>query len=95
MITLTVAEILDLARFAGIPIADGYKLDEDEGEAEIAIVDCPTEGILNDEGQREHTKYVAYFTDCPDDGSSSLGVPLAITADGVPKDPTSRLYADD
>lgn len=41
MLTLTVAEIKDLAECAGLVLKEGCEPDADELETEISIVDCP------------------------------------------------------
>ena len=77
MITLTVREIYDLACAAGLTINHNpmFMPDDDEMEAELTIVECPKEGVLNDDGKFEHYTYIAYLSEYPEEGSFSLGEP--------------------
>jgi len=79
MITLTVNEIYDLARFAGFPLDENVKPDEDEGESTITIGDCPDKG-LSDEGDQVCRKYrhAAWSEEYPEEGMVGLGdeIPL-------------------
>jgi hypothetical protein len=76
MLTLTVAQILDLANFAGLPISSPSPLDDGEGDVEIVIADCPPEGLRDDEGNPTHYDWIAYFAEYPDEGATGLGAEL-------------------
>ncbi len=76
MITLTVAEIKDLAECAGIALAKYVTYDADELETEIVVMACPKEGVRNDEGKPEHYTHIAFFADSPEEGSHPLGEKL-------------------
>lgn len=71
MLILTGKEIEDLARCAGFQIVEQNY--DDERECEIVIVDCPEDGIEDDDGKRTHYAHIAYFADYPDEGAFSLG----------------------
>lgn len=81
MLTLTVAEIRDLARFAGLMIDDTTTPADDELDAEFTIVACPPEGVRN-EGEESgpdsvsHYRYGAYSTEYPEEGCIGLGPEL-------------------
>lgn len=53
MITLTVAEIYDLACMSGFTInhRPDFMPDADDMEAEIVIIECPKQGVRDDEGK--------------------------------------------
>lgn len=70
---LTVAEIRDLAEFAGV-MQHGVPLplDADELETEIVIGDCPKQGIDND-GEVEHYRHMAWYYEYPEEGVFPLG----------------------
>lgn len=75
---LTVREIIDLARFAGIPLEEhriAQALDS-ELEDEIAIFDCPEGGVVDEEGVSEKFRKLAYFAEYPDEGGVGLGEKL-------------------
>lgn len=76
MITLTVKEIEDLAKFAGLSIQDNTNPEEDEYEADITIADWPDNGVLDDSNKemRPH-RFIAYLTDYPAEGCFPLGSP--------------------
>ena len=78
MITLTVNEIYELARFAGFPLDENAKPDEDEGEATISIGDCPDKGLF-DEGHQVCRKYthVAWLDEYPEEGMVGLGAEIS------------------
>lgn len=76
MLTLTVAEIKDLAEAAGLVLDKAVTYDDDELDMEYDIVACPKEGVRNDDGTPEHYKYVAYISDYADEGSYPLGAAL-------------------
>ena len=79
MITLTQAQIRDLAEFAGLVIqapAEGW--DEFENSTEFVIADCPPEGVKNDGEPGDpdsvsHYEFVVYCADCPEEGCMGLG----------------------
>ena len=82
MLTMTVAEIRDLARFAGLMIDDTTTPDDDELEAEITVKGCPAEGVHNrgeptDADSVSHYKLIAYFTEYPEEGCIGLGDEIA------------------
>lgn len=70
MITLTAMEIYELASFAGLTIEPPTA---DERDSEFVVTDCPDEGILNDDGQREKCNYIVYCADYPEEGCIPLG----------------------
>lgn len=78
MLTLTVAEIYDLACAAGFTINDDKEVmpDDDEMETEITIIDCPKDGVVGDDGKRQHYAHIAYITEYPEEGSYPLGPEL-------------------
>ena len=78
MLTLTVAEIYDLACAAGFTINHGqmFMPDADEMETEITIIDCPTGGVLDDDNKPTHYAHVAYLSDYPEEGTFPLGPEL-------------------
>lgn len=78
MITLTVAEIYDLACMAGFTINHRQTLmpDADEMETEITIIDCPKAGVLDDDNKSRHYAHIAYFAEYPEEGSLPLGPEL-------------------
>lgn len=75
MITLTVAEIYDLACMSGFTInhRPDFMPDADDMEAEIVIIECPKQGVRDDEGKAIHYAHVAYFAEYPEEGSYPLG----------------------
>lgn len=80
MITLTIAEIYDLACAAGFTInhSPAFMPDADEMETEITIEDCPKVGLLDDDNvSRLHYTRIAYFTEYPEEGSFGLGKELS------------------
>jgi len=72
-ITLTVAEIKDLAESVGFVLKDGVSFTSVELETEIVITECPEEGVLDDDNQHKHYAHIAYFEDCPEEGCYPLG----------------------
>ena len=76
MLTLTVAEIKDLAECAGLVLHTRFLPDADSLETEITIIDCPKDGVLDDDGKPTHYAHIAYVTDYPDEGSFPLGEEL-------------------
>ena len=84
--TLTVAEIYDLACFAGFTINHSplFMPDEDEMETEITVMDCPSDGLIDDDGiTRIHYTKAAYFAEYPEEGSIGLGKELAASRNGL------------
>lgn len=81
-LTLTVAEIYDLACAAGFTINHSamFMPDADEMETEITIIDCPAGGVLDDDGKATHYEHVAYLTEYPEEGTFPLGAELAHNA---------------
>lgn len=82
MLTLTVAEIRDLARFAGLSIDETFGPSDDELETLITVGLCPAEGMRNDGEPSDpesvsHYKHMAYYTDYPDEGGIGLGDEIA------------------
>ena len=76
-ISLTVAEIIDLAEFAGCTIPRDELHMPDDMEAELTIAPCPAKGVLDEEdGSRSHYRHVAYFSDYPEEGCTGLGPDL-------------------
>lgn len=75
MITLTGKEIRDLAEAAGFLIE---KADSDDLlDTEMTIIPCPPDGIKDDDdGSLSRYKYVAYFSDYPEEGVFGLGEEL-------------------
>lgn len=74
MITLTINEILDLAEFAGLSIKKESMPDKDDLNSEISIINCPKDGVLDeDTGRKDYYKYVAYFSEYPEEGCMPLG----------------------
>lgn len=75
MLTLTVAEIYDLACAAGFTIkrGDSFMPDADEMETEIVVIECPKEGVIDDDGNPTHFAHIAYFAEYQEEGSYPLG----------------------
>ena len=78
MLTLTVAEIKDLAEYAGFTLDQTRMPDADEMETEISIMDCPQDGVKDDDGKATHYAHVAYFAEYPEEGCYPLGAELAL-----------------
>ena len=68
--TLTISEIKDLAQFAGLRLVEEALEDAD---AEITVEECPAKGVEDDDGSIIHSRFVAYFEDCREDGCYPLG----------------------
>ena len=77
MLTLTVAEIKDLAECAGLVLDKNVSYDADELETEIVVMECPKQGVRDDDGKPTHYAHIAYFDECPEEGSYPLGAELA------------------
>lgn len=74
---LTIAEIRDLAQFAGLVLTDECKSDTSEDESEIAVEECPEGGLIDTDAARVcRYAHVAYFANYPDEGSHGLGPEL-------------------
>ena len=83
--TLTTREIRDLAAFAGLVLSEEKSVSHDEDDTEIAIVKCPEDGLIEDDGSRLHYRYIAYYDDLPEEGSFGLGERLSEPNDrGMP-----------
>lgn len=82
MLTLTVAEIKDLAECAGLVLNQKSMPDADELEVEIVVMKCPKEGVRGDDGKPTHYAHIAYFSDYPDEGSLPLGAELTPAPSG-------------
>jgi len=79
MITLTVAEIMDLAVFAGLTLNSRFNPTGDDLETEIDIQAAHPDGALDeDTGKRTKTRFVAVMTDYPEEGCMPLGPELPI-----------------
>lgn len=73
-VTLTVREIADLARFAGLELDETKLPNEHEGEDEITITDCPPGGLADeDEEVFSYFRKIAYFSEYPEEGAMGLG----------------------
>lgn len=73
-ITLTIAEIKDLAEYAGLTLNKRCNAQsEDELATEITITDCPAGGTKDDDGAIRHYAHIAYYTDYPEEGCMPLG----------------------
>ena len=88
-LTLTVAEIYDLACAAGFTINHSamFMPDADEMETEITITDCPAGGVLDDYGKTTHYEHVAYLTEYQEEGTFPLGAELAHNAQVTSRPP--------
>ena len=73
MLTLTIKEIADLAECAGLMFAPNGGPDEDDKDTEISIMDCPKEGVKDDDGKPTHYAHIAYFSEYPEEGCYPLG----------------------
>lgn len=74
-ITLTAAEIRDLALFCGFRV-DGNGEEtrtEDELETEIVVERRP-DGLRDDDGLIKHYAHVAYYAEYPEEGAMGLGL---------------------
>lgn len=73
MLTLTVAEIKDLAECAGLVLDKSVSYEASELETEIVVMACPNEGVRDDDGKPTHYAHIAYFAEYPDEGCYPLG----------------------
>lgn len=71
MLTLTGKEIKDLAEAVGLVIEPRNYTDE--LETEMTIIDCPANGVLDDDGKAMHYEHVAYLSEYPEEGVFPLG----------------------
>lgn len=83
MITLTGKEILGLTLCAGFSVVENYG--PDELETEWDIQDCPAEGVLNDDNEIEHYRYVAWLAEYPEEGAFPLGDPITTEQNSTDK----------
>lgn len=73
-INLTVAQIIDLAKFAGLSLGEHNPCDEDELSTEITIFSNPRGVIIASENERPKlAKTVAFFAEYPEEGGVPLG----------------------
>lgn len=77
-LTLTVNEIADLARFAGLVLDEKRCVGSaDEGETEIAVGACPDGGLYENDGDKgKHYRLIAWFDEYPEEGSVGLGAEI-------------------
>ena len=85
MITLTVAEIKDLAECAGFVFNQHFMPDADDMETEITINTCPASGVLDDDNKPTHYAHIAYFSEYPEEGCYPLGSETEKAPDVCPK----------
>ena len=76
MLTLTVAEIKDLAECAGLVFNQKFMPDGDDLDTEIVVMECPKEGVRDDDNKPTHYAHIAYFAEYPEEGSYPLGPEL-------------------
>jgi hypothetical protein len=76
VIVLTVAEISDLAKFAGLRIDPAQEIDRDDLETEIAVDLCPADGVTDDDGGKIKCKHIAFYDEYPEEGCYPLGTPV-------------------
>lgn len=73
-LVLSVEEIIDLARFAGIELDESKLPDEEERETPICIGTCPVSGLCDEgDGVVRHYRMVAWYEEYPEEGSFGLG----------------------
>lgn len=94
MLNLTVAEIRDLAAFAGLKIDTAIPAADDEQETEITVAACPPEGVKNeaepsDPDSVSHYRFIAYCTEYPEEGCMGLGneLPPNVSGEGTANPP--------
>lgn len=85
-ITLTGAEIEDLALFAGLVLNSSFPLSSDERETAYVIQPCPPEGV-DDDGVKLHSRYIVSLDEYPEEGCVTLGdllpaAPISTQEDG-------------
>ena len=71
MVVLTVAEIIDLAKFAGLRIEPNATIDADDLKTEI-VVD-KLDGVVNEKGAALSYRHIAYLSERPEEGCYPLG----------------------
>lgn len=79
-ITLTVLEILDLAKATGIKTEGSeYEIDKDEQESEYTITEAKGGSEVGDEDGKNPKRYkhTTYITEYPEEGTYPLGKPIA------------------
>ena len=81
MLTMTAAEIRDLARFAGFMVDDSTTPESDL-ETEITVMPCPPEGVRNDGEPSDsdsvsHYRFIALCAEYPEEGCIGLGNEIA------------------
>ena len=74
---LTLQEIYDLARFAGLPLTEADEPSDDEAEHTFQIGECPPNGLF-DETTGKFVKYnkIAWLEEYPEEGNVGLGPQL-------------------
>ena len=75
-ISLTVREIMDLAKYSGIDLDENNASDIDEMETIVCLCSCHPDGVKNEDGSIEHFNFVIYFEDYPEEGVIPLGNPI-------------------
>lgn len=68
--TLTIFEICDLARFAGLVVDERGIEDMD---TELTIEPCPVIGVHDEPDGTLHYAHIAYLAEYPDEGVMPLG----------------------
>lgn len=72
-VTLSGADIVHLAEFAGFQVT-GPEVDSDEYlEEEYRIAPCPEAGVRSDDNEVVHSDFVAVCVECPEEGCIILG----------------------
>jgi hypothetical protein len=74
--TLTVAEIIDLAQFAGLEVVAASVPDGEGLMTELTIGPCPRSGVFDDD-DRQYA-HIATLTEYPEEGCIGLGPELGI-----------------
>lgn len=90
IVTLSVAEIIDLAEFAGLVIDPKSLPDEEFLTTELTITNCPAAGLFEDEEDTTGTQFahLAHFSEYPEEGSIGLGPELKPVPAVAPGKPT-------
>lgn len=92
-ITLTIREIVDLARFAGLLPSGEHLPDEDELEEEITVQSFDGGKLTEDDGTQRAYRRIAYYAEYPEEGCLGLGPELSDQETGVI--PASKFNDDD
>ncbi|QWP79189.1 hypothetical protein J5226_12725 [Lysobacter sp. K5869] len=79
-VTLTVAQILELAEFTGLHFDRSKMPPDEELECEYTISEAPLDGVPDDVGALRRYSHVAWITEYPEEGCLPLGPEL--TQDG-------------